>query len=162
MTRKSYRPRDSYLSKDPEKRANQLANLKSVNRGRPKGTGSAGGKRPDQWGDDVISFAENHFILPETKKPVVLLEWEKKIFRDLFDAVVLPTLALLGMCKKSGKSTIAAIDMSLPNKTPASAMPAKMNVISPPIKSEININGVKAMIRVRNESINPFLTPILT
>jgi phage terminase large subunit-like protein len=101
---KHYRPPSSYLSKDPEKRARQLANIdrsRDVPRKRHENSSSLRG--------DIIPFTERHFYIPETRKSVTLLEWEKDIFRGLFEIEPRPTLALLGMPKKSGKSTLAAI-----------------------------------------------------
>ena len=65
----------------------------------------------DRYKGDIITLAEHCFILPETRKPVKLLAWQKHIFQDLFDKpeAERPTLALLGQPKKSGKSTLAAI-----------------------------------------------------
>jgi len=100
-----YRAAGSYLSDDSEKRQRQLDNLK---KGSHRDRKPIADSRP-KITDKIIEFAEKYFILPETKKPVKLLDWEKDIFRDLFEAAIKPTLALLGMCKKSGKSTIAAI-----------------------------------------------------
>lgn len=103
-----YRSRSSYIAKSPEAKARQLANLKR-GKGRPKPIGSqhTGGKVNIK--DNIIAFAEGHFVLPETRRPIVLLDWEKDIFRGLFDTEPRPTLALLGMPKKSGKSTLAAV-----------------------------------------------------
>ena len=106
-----YRSASSYQSKDPKKLQRQLQNLKSFNRGRPKGSRSKSKVLSEMTSMDIITFAEKHFYLSETRKPVVLLDWEKDIFKDLFykPEQDRPTLALLGMPKKSGKSTLAAI-----------------------------------------------------
>jgi len=67
-----------------------------------------------QYGKDIILFLEEQYVLPETGKLIVLEEWQKElIFRPLFydlqpDGRRKYTLALLGMPKKHGKSTIAA------------------------------------------------------
>jgi len=100
-----HRAASTYQSKDPEKRQRQLANLKKGSHRDRKPIKDSGPSIKDK----CIEFAEKTFILPETKKPVKLLDFEKDIFKDLFEAEVRPTLALLGMPKKSGKSTIAAI-----------------------------------------------------
>ncbi|HUT30924.1 MAG TPA: terminase TerL endonuclease subunit [Sedimentisphaerales bacterium] len=108
----SYRPRQSYLASDPEKRAKQLANLTSRWKTKPLAAAEElFVKRPNEFTNDIAGFAETHFYLPETRKPIVLLSWEQDIFSDLFYCPpdLRPTLALLGMPKKSGKSTIAAI-----------------------------------------------------
>lgn len=100
-----YRSKESYISKDPVKRQRQLSGLKQY-QAKPKSEHS--GVKVNIK-DDIIAFSEGHFILPETRRPIVLLDWEKDIFTDLFHRDIKPSLALLGMPKKSGKSTLAAI-----------------------------------------------------
>ena len=108
-TKRNYRPRDSYISKDAVKRQRQLDNLLSSKKGRPLGYIPKAVRAERMTKMDVITFAEEHFCISETRKPIVLLDFEKKILRDLFEAEVKPTLALLGFPKKSGKSTLSAI-----------------------------------------------------
>jgi phage terminase large subunit-like protein len=104
----AYRRKDTYISKDPVKRARSLANLHQYrHKTKPIDSKALGGPITESL--DIITFAEQHFFIPETRKPIVLLDWEKAIFRDIFFAKIKPTLALLGMPKKRGKSTIAAI-----------------------------------------------------
>lgn len=67
-----------------------------------------------QYNTDVIAFLEEQYIVPETGKLIVLEEWQKEeILRPLFydllpDGRRRYTLALVGIPKKNGKSTIAA------------------------------------------------------
>jgi len=63
---------------------------------------------------DIVSFLEEQYIVPETGELIVLEEWQKElILRPLFydllpDGRRRYTLALVGMPKKNGKSTLAA------------------------------------------------------
>lgn len=67
-----------------------------------------------QYKTDVILFLEEQYIVPETGRLIVLEEWQKElILRPLFydllpDGRRKYTLALVGMPKKNGKSTLAA------------------------------------------------------
>ncbi len=69
---------------------------------------------PATYAHDIIAFLENEYILPETGKPIVLEPWQKDLilrplFYDLTDEGLRKyTLALLGLPKKHGKSTLAA------------------------------------------------------
>lgn len=101
-----YRSRASYISKDPVRRARQISGL----------TSSKNRKQPPiatdlryKFKGSIIEFAELHFYIPETRQPIVLLDYEKEFLFDLFHKKVKPTLALLGTPKKCGKSTLAAI-----------------------------------------------------
>ena len=80
-----YIPNSAYISKDPEKRANQLKNLKH---GYKKSLAVRAAKSPcdDPFHPmDIITYLQRHFYLQETKKPVVLEDWQKeKIFKPLF------------------------------------------------------------------------------
>ncbi|MQY65178.1 MAG: hypothetical protein GH147_01665, partial [Clostridia bacterium] len=59
---------------------------------------------------DIINFAEEQFYIPETRKPIVLQEFQKdKIFRPLFYGDRPYTMALIGEPKKSGKSCLASL-----------------------------------------------------
>ena len=115
-----YRSKDSYISKDPEKRAKQLAGLKSTPRaGRPtiedpllKGEG----KDPFDvtFKYDIVKFLERHYYLPETRKPVLLEAWQiERIFNPLFqigdDGLRRYSLGLIGLPKKNAKSSMASM-----------------------------------------------------
>jgi phage terminase large subunit-like protein len=120
MKSMGYRSKASYLSKDPEKRARQLAGLKSTPRsGRPpitdpllKGEGSDPFDMTFKY--DIVKYLQRHYYIPETKKPVVLEGWQKEqIFEPLLetdsDGIRKHTLALIGLPKKNSKSTMAAM-----------------------------------------------------
>ncbi len=112
MTR-GYRPKESYVSQDPEKRARSLANLNR--RGRAKGVKRSNALKPPSLNDpayktDIIKFAEEQFYIPETRKPIVLEGFQKeKIIKPLFYGEDRPTMGLIGQTKKSGKSTLGAL-----------------------------------------------------
>lgn len=67
-----------------------------------------------QYNTDIIAFLEEQYICAETGKLIVLEEWQKDdILRPLFydlnpDGTRKYTLALIGLCKKNGKSTLVA------------------------------------------------------
>jgi len=71
-------------------------------------------EKAKQYNWDIISFLEEQYIVPETGKLIVLEEWQKElILRPLFydllpDGRRRYTLALVGLPKKNGKSTLAA------------------------------------------------------
>jgi len=117
--RKKYRTRKSYLSKDPQKRARSLANLQ-LGRGRRglppreankilKLQGRQDAVLPHLYPNDIIDFAENHFILKSTKEPIELLNWQLAVLFSIFYSKIRPKLAIAGSVKKSGKSELAAI-----------------------------------------------------
>jgi len=59
---------------------------------------------------DIIKFAREQFYIPETKSPIILEEWQKEeILKPLFYGDRSYTMALIGECKKTGKSTLAAL-----------------------------------------------------
>ncbi|GAI98821.1 unnamed protein product, partial [marine sediment metagenome] len=59
---------------------------------------------------DIIKFAQEQFYIPETRKPIVLEDWQKKeLLRPVFYGDDRPTMALWGMTKKSGKSCLGAL-----------------------------------------------------
>lgn len=65
-----------------------------------------------EYKKDIVVFLQEQYIL-ENGKPIVLEEFQKKILRDIFqtknkNGFRKYNLALLGMCKKNGKSTIAS------------------------------------------------------
>ena len=105
-TRKGYRGKGSYVSKDPIKRAKQMSGLKNF-----KGVKHV--LREDDLRykikDDLVKFVQKHFYIPETHMPVRLLPYEKEFFNDLLYRKRKPSLALLGTPKKCGKSTIASM-----------------------------------------------------
>jgi len=111
-----YRSKSSYLSQDPMRRARQLSGLKSgSNRSgwRTRALRSAGlskaARYPDQYPEyDIIRFLKHHFFIKETRKPISLLDWQRKVLRDIFYAEVMPKLSVSGSVKKSGKSCLAA------------------------------------------------------
>ncbi len=65
------------------------------------------------WKNDIVKFAETEYILPETEKPIKLMEHQKRVLRDCFtrdkkgkfpyDTVI------YSAPKKSGKSEIGGI-----------------------------------------------------
>ncbi len=114
-----YRSRDSHISKDPAARARQLRNLELRNTKRREQLQTAQEQLQNDPFDpiykhDICRYLEDHFYIIETKAPIVLEEWQReRIFKPLFaldEATGLRkyTLALLGMPKKNGKSSIAA------------------------------------------------------
>ena len=107
---KNYRPASSYLGTG-EARQRQLENLLQ---GRAKRARKALAKPPSlkdpAYKTDIIKFAEEQFYIPETRKPIVLEDFQKeKILRPIFYGEDRPTMALVGQTKKSGKSTLAAL-----------------------------------------------------
>ncbi len=86
-------------------------------RGRVKRAKSTEAKSPSlknpEYKTNIIKFAEEQFYIPETRKPIVLEEFQKEeILRPLFYKENRPTMALIGQTKKSGKSTLAAMIVS--------------------------------------------------
>jgi len=115
-----YRSKESYRGKTPEARERQLAGLKSMRNktGRPPLDPLLKGEGADpfdvKYKNDIISYLERHYYIPETKKPVVLEEWQKnKIFLPLFetdsDGKRKYSLGILGLPKKNGKSSVASM-----------------------------------------------------
>jgi len=106
-----YTPKKAFLSKDPEKRQSQLANLKQ-NWGKSKPR-EIEGVLP-KWDikaykGDIIGFS-GQFVVPETRKPIVLEDWQvDNFFKPIFYSEEKPSLALLSLCKKNGKSCLAAL-----------------------------------------------------
>lgn len=84
-------------------------------RGRAKRARKAYVKPPSlkdpAYKNDIIRFAEDQFFIIETRKPIVLEEYQKeKILKPIFyGGEGRPTMALVGQTKKSGKSTLAAL-----------------------------------------------------
>ena len=109
--RKGYRSAESYIAKDPKKRAKQLENLTGRKglKNKPIKADATKRKPLRAFKDDIVGFAESHFYVIESRSPIVLLEWQKVMLRDIFNGDKSYSMALLGMPKKSGKSTIAAL-----------------------------------------------------
>jgi len=108
---KGYRPANSYLGSTEEARERQRENLL---RGRAKRARRAGVKPPSlkdpAYKTDIIKFAEEQFYIPETRKPIILENYQKEeILKPIFYTEGRPTMALIGQTKKSGKSTLAAM-----------------------------------------------------
>ena len=65
--------------------------------------------------NNIIGYLEDQFYIPETKSPIVLEQWQKeKILVPLFETDPATglrryNLALIGLPKKNGKSTLAAM-----------------------------------------------------
>ena len=103
-----YRKKSSFISKDPEKREAQLANLLNRNRQLNK-TGKTKLFTLPEYRKDIILFSEKEIYLPEKKKELVKFEnWEKELAKDCFYEKR-PRLILLSIAKKNGKSTFSAI-----------------------------------------------------
>ncbi|MQY58153.1 MAG: hypothetical protein GH144_00895 [Clostridia bacterium] len=108
---KTYRPASSYVGSSEEARQAQLENLL---RGRAKRARKALVKPPSlkdpAYRTDIIRFAEEQFYIPETRKPIILEDFQKeKILKPIFYGEDRPTMSLIGQTKKSGKSTLAAL-----------------------------------------------------
>lgn len=170
--RKVYRTRKSYLSKDPQKRARSLSNLQ-LGRGRRglppreanrvlKLMGAEGATLPDQYLDDIIGFAEHHFIMKQTRQPIKLLEWQIEVLWNIFYKKTRPKLAIAGSVKKSGKSELAAVVAlwymcNIPmseNYILSSDFDAGADVIFQSIKTVCKLNPILAgACKVTNDTI---------
>lgn len=111
MVKITYIPKKKFLGKTEESRQRQLENLLV---GRTKRARKALVKPPSlkdpAYKTDIIKFAEEQFYIPETRKPIVLEDFQKeKIIKPIFYGEDRPTMALVGQTKKSGKSTLAAL-----------------------------------------------------
>lgn len=65
-----------------------------------------------EYKKDIVVFLQEQYVL-EDGKPIVLQDFQKEILRDIFqtknkNGLRRYNLAVLGMCKKNGKSTIAS------------------------------------------------------
>ena len=105
-----YTPKSQFLGKTEEARQRQLENLLV---GRAKRARKALVKPPSlrdpAYETDIIRFAEEQFYIPETRKPIILEDFQKeKILKPIFYGDR-PTMALVGQTKKSGKSTLGAL-----------------------------------------------------
>ncbi len=116
--KRGWRGAPSYIAKDPVKRARQLANLQSKRR---KDVPVPVPEVPPKenpfhpcYKTDVCRYLQDHFCIIETKAPIVLEPWQvEQILTPLFEVdpatgLRKHTLALLGMPKKNGKSSISA------------------------------------------------------
>jgi len=71
-------------------------------------------ERVERYRHDIIAFLEDQYILAETQELMVVEQWQKELifwplFYDLDEAGLRRyTLALIGLCKKNGKSSLAA------------------------------------------------------
>lgn len=109
-----YIPKKKFLSKSPEGREAQLANLKQ-NWGRHRPIKMQGSlpkwgvyKKKKPYQGDILEFA-GQFVIPETERPIVLEQWQiDNIIRPIFYSEEKPSLALLSLCKKNGKSALAS------------------------------------------------------
>ena len=115
MAKKKKRPRKSYLGKTVTARKHQISNLKvggNTYNWRTRALKSSGlvksAKYPDQYPNDIIGFLEHHHFVKKTRKPIVLLDWQRKVLQDIFYVEIMPKLAVCGSVKKSGKSELAA------------------------------------------------------
>lgn len=112
---KKKRNRQSYLGNTVTARKRQISNLKvggNKYNWRTKALKSAGlskaARYPDLYAGKIISFLRHHFFIKETKRPIVLLDWQRQVLRDIFYVEIQPKLAIAGSVKKSGKSCLAA------------------------------------------------------
>lgn len=98
------RTAESYISKDPVKRAKSLANLKQ---GNVKPSKVETPFLEDPRNLDMRFFIENHYIL-EDGKPLKLEGYEKEILDALYplNGKRRYDLACIGLCKKQGKTTL--------------------------------------------------------
>lgn len=119
-----YRPRSSYVSKNPLKRKASLDNLKK--RWSPEARAKYEAKDgPKPLGVDVkkykgkvkklcdfaadpIGLIEDYFYVAEGRRLIELMPFQKETLTDLFYGKVKPNMAVLGQPKKTGKSTFAA------------------------------------------------------
>ena len=130
---------DEHLSKDSQKRQNQLNNLnrngrknywqdpiwkesilKKMEKKKIDKLGSRflRMKRPKIEAPSLNNpiyelsikrFAEDHFFI-ETRKPIIIEDWQEKlILNHLFKSNKIYHLAVIGLTKKDGKSTLAAL-----------------------------------------------------
>jgi len=65
-----------------------------------------------EYKKDIVVFLQEQYVL-EDGKPIVLQDFQKEILRDIFqtkdkNGLRRYNLAVLGMCKKNGKSTLAS------------------------------------------------------
>ena len=60
---------------------------------------------------DVVEWAELHWLLPETGRPIVLADWQKEVLRLTFpdDPAEAPETVLISTVKKAGKTTLDAL-----------------------------------------------------
>jgi len=101
------REKQSYLSKDRQKRARSLANL---TQNRPGLTKIKSPFLRDKRNKDIRYFLSNHYIL-DTGKPIKLEDWQVKNFLDPVyppDGSRPYELAILSLPKKNGKSEMSS------------------------------------------------------
>lgn len=132
------RDKESYRSKDPEKRKRSLNNLNRlgsknyyltpdwknelVQKIEDRKLKTAGNRfmrakralvEPPSLNNpeyaDIVKFANEQFFI-ETRKPIQIEKWQQeKIFKPLFYQGKQYHLGVIGLCKKDGKSTLGAI-----------------------------------------------------
>ncbi len=116
--KRGWRSAESYMAKDPRKRARQLANLTSSRRKQPVVPAVEDPPEDNPFAacykTDICRYLKDHFYIVETKAPIVLEPWQREgILEPLFaidpaTGLRKHTLALLGMPKKNGKSCLSA------------------------------------------------------
>lgn len=102
-----YRSDKSYMSNDPVKHARSMANL-TPGKGKHRKIKNKATDKRFKLSSNHIQFIEQQFYIPETRRPIVLLDFEKQILDRLFRKAIRPNLAVIGMPKKAGKSTLSA------------------------------------------------------
>jgi len=110
--RQGYRPAESYRAKTKEAKERQLAALKRGRENRKKLSPVQKASTDPfhkSFIKDINKWAGTHFYLKETHNTIKLLKWEIDLLNDVFHGDLKISMALLGMCKKSGKSTLAAL-----------------------------------------------------
>jgi phage terminase large subunit-like protein len=112
-----YRSKESHFGKTAAARRAQLANLRhSKIKTTPLSPSHEAKADPFNpiYKHDICKYLEDHFYIVETKAPIVLEPWQKeRILLPLFEIDAATglrkyTLAILGMPKKNGKSTLSA------------------------------------------------------
>jgi phage terminase large subunit-like protein len=104
----NFRKKSSYEANTPEAKEHSQEGLKKWEE--KEKTPIADVFTIQKYKKDIINFAEEQFYIPESRRPIVLQEFQKdKIFRPLFYGDRLYTMALIGEPKKSGKSCIASL-----------------------------------------------------
>jgi len=118
MSDKRYRSVKTYLGKTPEAIARQLANLRRGNTKNTQLPTVVSSSKPDPFNhiykNDICRYLHDHFYVVESKAPIVLEQWQReRILKPLFEidsstGLRKHTLAILGMPKKNGKSSLSA------------------------------------------------------
>ncbi len=107
-TRKLYIPRDSFISKDPILRQNQLDNLLKGHKRKRAKRETPSSILASMRKLDIIPYIERHFYVKQDRlHPVKLLAWQREALTGIFYGEQQPSLAVIGSVKKSGKSALA-------------------------------------------------------